>query len=239
MKFLPKRILIVEDEIIAQRYLKEIISEMGIPYECVDNSKDALEALREHHYDMILMDINIKGSMDGLRLSKRIVAKNKEICIVYATAYGDDETVEEAIDISSCGFIVKPYTPELVKATIKTIYMQFFDEQKQKTTVETKTPTQKNITDITPNMQFYHDKKILVVNEEPVKLTYQELKFIDLLCININEIVMLENIISSLWEGKVVHSTSLRTLVYNIRKKVPELPLETYNKIGYQLKQEY
>jgi CheY-like chemotaxis protein len=71
---LPKEILIVEDETITQRYLKNILEQYEINnIDCVDNAKDALLQLKTKTYEMILMDINIKGATDGIQTAREIL----------------------------------------------------------------------------------------------------------------------------------------------------------------------
>jgi len=81
-----KNIMIVEDEIMTQSYLKDIINQMDIEVMgCFSNGVSVLEAINEEQPSMILMDINLEGAMDGIRLSKRILEKY-EIPILFISA---------------------------------------------------------------------------------------------------------------------------------------------------------
>lgn len=69
---LPKNIVIVEDEVITQRYLQDILSQHQVHVSgCFDNALDTLEALKRIECDMILMDINIKAQWTAYSYLKK------------------------------------------------------------------------------------------------------------------------------------------------------------------------
>ena len=83
---LPNHIMIVEDEAITQRYLKEILEQRDVHISgCFDNAEDAIEALKNTPCEMILMDINIKGAMDGIQLA-RYILRTYTLPIVFISA---------------------------------------------------------------------------------------------------------------------------------------------------------
>jgi CheY-like chemotaxis protein len=87
-----KRIMLVEDEEITSFDLETSLKEMG--YEVVGiatSGVDAISMATEHMPDLIIMDIILKGDMDGIEAATKINA-NLEIPMVYMTAHGDSET---------------------------------------------------------------------------------------------------------------------------------------------------
>lgn len=119
MMGLPKNILIVEDEVITQRYLQDIFESYNINVvACCDNAKTTLQKMKETSCDMILMDINIKGPMDGIQLAREIL-RNHALPIIFITAHNDDETLDELLDIAPYGFIGKPFSSKEMMATLK------------------------------------------------------------------------------------------------------------------------
>ena len=84
-----RNVLIVEDEQIVATELREIISSLG--YRVVAAASTGLDALartEETHPDLILMDIRIKGEMDGIETASKITAR-WDIPIIYVTAHAD------------------------------------------------------------------------------------------------------------------------------------------------------
>ena len=103
------QVLIVEDEpLIAkdiERCLENIdFSSAGIAY----TSEKALDILRKTQVDILVLDINIKGSMDGIQLAEQINEEFK-LPFIYLTSYSDKGTVDRAKHTLPYGYIVKPF----------------------------------------------------------------------------------------------------------------------------------
>ena len=128
----PENIVIVEDETITQRYLQEIVVQHDVTVSgCFDNATDTLEALKHIECNMILMDINIKGPVDGIQLARTIL-KTYNIPIVFITAHNDDETFQEVLELSPYGFIEKPFSSKDVAFTLQLAYQRYcFHEKKR------------------------------------------------------------------------------------------------------------
>ncbi|HIP29004.1 MAG TPA: response regulator, partial [Sulfurovum sp.] len=115
MTELPQSVLIIEDEAITQRYLKDILGQYNLEcVDCYDNAKDALAHIKTKKYEMILMDINIKGSMDGIQLAREIL-RTRTIPIIFITAHSDNDTFQEVLELSPYGFISKPFSSQDVE----------------------------------------------------------------------------------------------------------------------------
>ncbi|MCR9192764.1 MAG: response regulator [Gammaproteobacteria bacterium] len=72
---MEKRILVVEDNPVAQMIEKTILEESGLEVDCVESGESALSLIEKCHYDLILMDIGLPG-IDGIETAKQI--KNYE-----------------------------------------------------------------------------------------------------------------------------------------------------------------
>ena len=83
-----KNLLIVEDESIIARDYKMMVERNGYNViKIVNNGKDAIAAAVESEPDFILMDINIKGKMNGIEAAKEIYSKQKRSIIIFITAF--------------------------------------------------------------------------------------------------------------------------------------------------------
>lgn len=112
------RILIVEDEGILAQKCQMDLEKMG--YEVVgivDNGNEAIEIARREKPDIILMDIVLKGSLNGIKASE-IICEGNGCNIIYMTAYTDDGTVEAAKGTKHVGFLYKPFEPYQLKKLI-------------------------------------------------------------------------------------------------------------------------
>jgi len=229
----PKSIMIVEDEVITQRYLKDILGTNGVTIlGAYDSGEKALEALSKTSCDIVLLDINLKGAMDGLRLARYILDKYTT-CIVFISAYCDKRTVEEAAELSPYGFIVKPFSPNDVEVAIASAYKRFLEDQKKP--VKEPLKLEDRLIVIDKKFKYSFKDAVLFYNDETIDLSMRQNKLVGLLCRNMNSIVSNEAIVSEIWRDKNVSNTSLRTLVYNIRKLAPELPLKSHSKLGYMI----
>ena len=229
----PKSVMIVEDEVVTQRYIKDVMAEENIDVPiAVDNGNDALKYLKEGYCDLILMDINIKGPIDGLRLAKRILSEH-DVCIVFITAYSDEDTLDEAVELSPYGFIIKPFNPNDIRVAIQIGYKRFLVHKKES---EMKGKKANNNITIMENLTYNISNKILFQNGIPLNLSASEFKLMDILVRNINNIISEESLILEVWGDENINIASLRTLIYRLRKQFPLLPLITYSKMGYMLK---
>lgn len=115
----PTRILIVEDEIITAKAIKKSLSSLG--YEVVDivsTGEDAFEKVAAILPDLVLMDIKLKGTVDGVTTAQRIQTYFG-VPVIYLTAHSDDETVKRVMHTQPYGYIVKPFGEKELKGAIE------------------------------------------------------------------------------------------------------------------------
>ncbi len=111
-------IIIVEDEILVAKNIKEILITCGYNVLSIcDNGQDAIEKARELKPSLILMDIMLKGKMDGIDAAEYVYDR-LNIPVVFLTAFGDDSTLERAKSAEPYGFLLKPITDGVLKTTI-------------------------------------------------------------------------------------------------------------------------
>lgn len=86
------RILVVEDEIFVAWHLEAVLRDLGhAACGLVPDGESAVARADETHADIILMDINLKGAMDGIEAARRI-RETSDATIVFITAYSDQAT---------------------------------------------------------------------------------------------------------------------------------------------------
>ncbi|MBN1699821.1 MAG: response regulator [Spirochaetales bacterium] len=113
------RILIVEDIYLVAKDLQESLEEMGYTViDIVDSGKDAIERTGQRKPDLILMDIRLKGNMDGIEAAS-IIHETYNVPIIYVTAYADDHTLMRAKRTEPSGYIIKPFNRKELHSTIE------------------------------------------------------------------------------------------------------------------------
>ncbi|RPA70334.1 DNA-binding response regulator [Cyclobacteriaceae bacterium YHN15] len=113
-----KNILIVEDELDLGQNIQELLKYLGYTVSgIIDNGKDVLDFLKENTPDLILMDIQIKGDIDGITLCKKIKSIY-DIPVVYLTAFSDISFLDRISSYPYEGYLLKPFTVEELKTTV-------------------------------------------------------------------------------------------------------------------------
>jgi two-component system, sensor histidine kinase len=119
------RILIVEDETIVALDMRCRLE--GFGYQVCGLAATgpmAVQLADEHRPDLVLMDIKLKGEMDGIEAASH-VRRIFEVPIIFVTAFTDDETLARVKASSSYGYIVKPYHERELKITIELAFSKF------------------------------------------------------------------------------------------------------------------
>ena len=233
---LPQNIVIIEDEVITQRYIKDILSQYDIEVSaCFDNAKDALKGLKNISCDMLLMDINIKGQMDGIQLAREIL-RTSTLPIVFISAHNDDDTLEELLELAPYGFIGKPFTSKEIMVTIQIAYKRYVTHLETRNTHTT--DVEKEILFINSTHKYKYSTSTLFIEDVPVSLKHRQEKLLSILVENINHIVTYDTLVMEIWGEINIADSALRTLVYSLRKIAPDLPIILQSKVGYMLRTE-
>ena len=103
-------ILIVEDEGITGEYLKLVLASHGYTVtDVVPSGEDAVAVATMTRPDLVLMDIKIKGEMDGIMAAEKIM-QTTGIPVIFVSAYATDSIIARAMEANPCDYIVKPFT---------------------------------------------------------------------------------------------------------------------------------
>ncbi len=118
------RILIAEDDRLCAEDVKRCLElsghhVMGI----APGGEQALELARVESPDLVVMDVSLRGQMDGVTAA-RTLQREHDVPVVYLTGYGDQQTYERAKLTAPHGFIVKPYDDRTLRATVDLALLQ-------------------------------------------------------------------------------------------------------------------
>ncbi len=128
------RILIVEDETIIALELKGRLDSLGYTVvAAVSSGEKALQKTGSEHPDLVLMDMRLKGQMDGIETAA-IIRSRYDIPVVFLTAYLDDDRLERAKLAMPFGYLLKPVQERELKVSIEmALYTAKVDRQQRKT----------------------------------------------------------------------------------------------------------
>lgn len=114
-----KKILLVEDDDIIARVAEWRLNSLGYDF-CgrATSSIEAMKLVAECRPDLVLMDINIKGNVDGIDTAK-MIKENYHIPVVFVTSHSDGVTLERAKATNPNGFIIKPFDDNDLRVAIE------------------------------------------------------------------------------------------------------------------------
>lgn len=124
MERMDDKILVVEDEIITAEHIKLALKNQG--YQVVSlliSGEEAINKVEDTEVDLVLMDINLKGEMDGVEAAEEIW-NSHSIPVIFLTAYSDEKTLQRAkiTETSvkkSFGVLNKPFKEEDLHSLIE------------------------------------------------------------------------------------------------------------------------
>lgn len=222
-------ILVVEDDAIMGTLLKKMLIQLGCKKVWIcSNAICALETIRKEEIDLIFMDINIEGPMDGIQCAKEITLQ-KDVLITFATSYADESILEEAIDINTLNYLVKPYGKKDIEITLN---LAKVSRKKQKIALTKTIPTIINIFD---KYSLDTVSRKLKKDGNEINLSKKEFDLLILLAIHSSELVTKEQILQSVWKNRSIASSTLRETITRIRKKLPNIEIKAIHGMGYQL----
>ena len=215
------KILYVEDD--------EIARENGIEYlqnffEQIYEASDAIKALQlyeKYQPDIIITDIQMP-KLNGLEFVKRIRQKDKKTQIIIITAFCDKDYLLKAIELGLVKYLVKPVCE---KEFEEALFLCINALEKDET----------NIIQLDEITFFDTFNKNLISSNEMVKLRAKELNFLELLIKNKNRYVSYEEIENYVWNDSVMTKDALKTLVKNIKTKIPKDLILNLTNSGYKI----
>ena len=113
--------MIVEDEGVVSIDIRNMLKNAGYGIAAVAfQGEEAVRKAEQSTPDLILMDIGLKGEIDGIEAAKKI-RDRFQIPVVFLTGFADEATVAKAQEVNPSGFIIKPINEEELKKTLEDI----------------------------------------------------------------------------------------------------------------------
>ena len=125
-------ILIVEDENIVAKDIETRLKKFGYQvFGLVSTGEEAIKKVTEKAPDLVLMDIRLKGKMDGVETAQ-LIHQTFDIPVIFITANADEKTLERAKVTDPFGYIIKPFKEKELKTTIEITLNKYQMERKLK-----------------------------------------------------------------------------------------------------------
>jgi len=185
------------------------------------DGKEAISVWKASKPDIIITDINMPR-LNGLDMAAYVRTHDKDVQIIVATAHSDTEYLLRAVELQLVKYIIKPITKEKLSQALK----QSIGLIKDKSKFNLK---------LSSSHTYNAYEKIIYKNGKEIKLTKNELLFLDLLAHHSSRVVKYEEIENAIWAYEGMSQDAIRSLVRGIRKKVPQNAIENVSGIGYKL----
>lgn len=106
------RVIIVEDEFLISEYLSEVCKDIGAEVVAVAyNADEAHHVILEEKPDFVLMDVRLKGEVDGVDVAKSVYKKMPEVKIIFITGSNEPSTIERINSDHPYRILIKPINP--------------------------------------------------------------------------------------------------------------------------------
>ncbi len=222
------KIIIVEDELIAAEFLKEILEETGAEViDIIDSGKEAIDICIKKEPDVIFMDVMLCDNISGCEAAVAISRKNRHSKIIFLTAYIDEEMIDYAAESGAVGYLTKPYNKAQIIATLKLVTLR---KETPKPIIEEKAEKI-----YLKNGYVYLSKQNRLLKEgKEVALGPTGIKLIELLCTQVDVSISNTQISMHVW-GKEVNDKTLRSLMFRIRTATDAELIKNVSGTGYMI----
>jgi CheY-like chemotaxis protein len=115
---MPYEVLVLEDEAIVADDIRATLEKLGYSApRALASAEEALCAVGSTPPDLALLDIRIKGSMDGIDVAHWL--REKGVPVIFLTSYSDDATLQRARDAEPYGYLLKPFGEQELRTAIE------------------------------------------------------------------------------------------------------------------------
>jgi len=214
-------ILYVEDEEDVRRNAVEYLRRIAKEVLEAGDGKEAIKIWSEEQPDIIITDISMP-KLNGLDMARYIRSKDQEVQIIVATAYTDTDYLMQAVELNLVKYLVKPITKEKLLNALSQSVEKIQDENKF-------------VVQLSDNCTYSAYHQNIECQDKEIKLTKNEVLFMDLLAHHISRTLSYQEIEDAIWPYEGMSQDAIRSLVRGIRKKLPDDVVENISGVGYRL----
>jgi DNA-binding response OmpR family regulator len=217
-------LLYVEDEETILHEMTHYFKSYFLTVYTAQNGKEALELYKKLTPDVVIIDMMIPG-INGIELIKRIRSLSNYSRIIVLSAHSNTDLLLEAIELNLSKYLLKPPKLSEMKEALHKVSKELLE-------------LSKDTVHLNENTYYMQSSKQLIHNSVPVALSIKEGLLLKLLISKVNSPVSIEDIIAHVWEDDIfteISKDSVKSLVSNLRKKLPENSIKNVYGVGYQL----
>lgn len=215
-------ICLVEDELDLSNLIKMYLEKEGYQVIQFDKGQDAIDYI-DQKVDLWILDIMLGDDINGYDIIKAIRNRNQTIPVIFTSARDQDLDKIIGLELGSDDYITKPYSTKELVLRVNNIIKRVYKNSDQNTITYSKYKIDVN-------------KRIVLLDNNELKLTTLEFDLLILLLNNIGKSFSREEILDLVWGNDYFGSDrAVDDLVRRLRKKMPELKISTIYGFGYRL----
>ena len=220
-------VLIVDDDEAVQSVLYKVISSNGLDARVAASGEEALEVTRRYHFDLILLDVNMRG-IDGFEVVQELRKRGVKTPIIIVSGRKEDYDTLYGLDIGADDYITKPFNPIVLGAKVKAMIRRNRSQTVGSSNVITAGPFRYD----THTLRLYK-------NGEEIILSSKENAMIKLFLDNINRIFSRKMIYEMVWGETIVDENAIMVYINRLRQKIEDDPskpqyIQTVRGLGYR-----
>lgn len=215
------KILLLEDDVILNEIIEEFLLSLNYDVITAFDGNIAEELIYEESFDLLLFDVNIPN-ITGFELLKNIRQNNINIPIIFITSRHTADDVKIGFNSGCDDYIKKPFELSELQLRIENIKRLRQIDNHGQIKID--------------NDTFYnYEKKVIIRNNEEFNLSKIESKILEYFLKNKNKTISIDEISVNNWVyDEMPESTTIRTYIKNLRKKLNDETITTLKGIGYR-----
>jgi len=215
------KILLLEDEYTLRKSIKELLEDSNYNVDDYANGNDALEAIYNNKYDLLLLDVNVPG-INGFEILEQARDADVNIPAIFLTSLTQIDHLERGYDSGCCDYIKKPFDMMELKLRVASA-IKISSLNSLSDTIEL------------PFDYIYDTKSFtLTRDDETIQLSKTEKMIFELFISNKNQIVTSEMLQEYVWDD-YVDPANIRVQINNLRKKLDKDLITNVRGLGYKL----
>ena len=223
------RILAVDDDPQALRYVREVLSRAGYAPIVTGDPEAVTRLVEEEKPQLILLDLMLPGT-DGIALMRTIL-EITDVPVVFLSVYGQDDIIVRAFDMGAADYVVKPFSPTELAARIRAALRRRIPPALPE-------PTEPYLLE---DLALNFVERRVTVAGEPVDLTATEYRLLVELAANAGRVMTHDQLLDRVWgTGRSGGSAPVRNIVARLRRKLKDdATAPTYifseSRVGYRM----
>ena len=216
-----KTIALVEDEKDLNNLIRTYLEKEGYNVVSYYDGESTINNINKD-VDLWILDIMLGDTISGYDIIKKIREDNPDVPVIFTSARDKDLDKIIGLELGSDDYIAKPYSPKELGLRVNNIIRRVYSKDKQKLTYKDYT------------IDF--EKRMVLHKGESINLTTLEFDLLYMFVTNINKSFSRDDILNNIW-GENYFGTDrvVDDLVRRLRKKMPELDINTIYGYGYRL----